>query len=198
MPSAGTADPAGFAGLVLAGGASRRMGRDKALLSVDGETLLERAQRLLLAAGADPVLVSGARPGGIPDCRPGLGPAGGLASVIQAQPQLIDRLVLVVPVDMPYLTASSLQRLAAVPEGACFRRRPLPLSLRVSPALADRLQARIGDEHGLSMRAVGEMAALREIPPPRAAAELENVNTPAEWRALLSLTGTIDRHIGEH
>ncbi|MEA5446610.1 NTP transferase domain-containing protein, partial [Gammaproteobacteria bacterium AB-CW1] len=59
MPSAVMAD---FAGLVLAGGASSRMGEDKALLRHGQESLLALAVRRLTAAGADPVLVSGDRP----------------------------------------------------------------------------------------------------------------------------------------
>ena len=43
--------------LVLAAGASRRMGAVKALLEVDGEPLVTRCVRLLRQAGADPVLV---------------------------------------------------------------------------------------------------------------------------------------------
>ncbi|HZI37181.1 MAG TPA: NTP transferase domain-containing protein, partial [Acidimicrobiia bacterium] len=46
------------AGLLLTGGASRRMGRDKALLEVGGRRLVDRAASVL-AAVADPVLEVG-------------------------------------------------------------------------------------------------------------------------------------------
>ena len=45
------------AGIVLAGGRSRRMGEPKALLRVEGTTFLERAVRVLAEGGCDPVLV---------------------------------------------------------------------------------------------------------------------------------------------
>ena len=52
--------PAGFSGVVLAGGKSSRMGRDKATLFVAGETLLARQLRLLAEAGGAELLVSAA------------------------------------------------------------------------------------------------------------------------------------------
>src|SRR5260221_9570916 len=51
------------AGLLLTGGASRRMGTDKALIEVDGQRLAERAAAVLMAV-ADPV----------PEVRPGWSP----------------------------------------------------------------------------------------------------------------------------
>jgi CTP:molybdopterin cytidylyltransferase MocA len=45
------------AGLVLAAGAGRRLGQPKALVSVHGELLVERAVRTAVAGGCDPVLV---------------------------------------------------------------------------------------------------------------------------------------------
>jgi CTP:molybdopterin cytidylyltransferase MocA len=45
------------AGLVLAAGAGRRLGRPKALVEIDGELLIDRAVRVLVEAGCDPVVV---------------------------------------------------------------------------------------------------------------------------------------------
>jgi CTP:molybdopterin cytidylyltransferase MocA len=45
------------AGLVLAAGAGRRLGRPKALVEVDGELLVDRAVRVLADGGCDPVVV---------------------------------------------------------------------------------------------------------------------------------------------
>ena len=45
-----------IAAVILAAGAGRRMGGPKALLVVDGETLLRRAARAALAAGCAPVV----------------------------------------------------------------------------------------------------------------------------------------------
>ncbi len=44
------------AAIMLAAGASTRLGRPKQLVEYQGETLLRRAARLALAAGADPVI----------------------------------------------------------------------------------------------------------------------------------------------
>jgi len=49
--------PMSVAAIILAGGASRRLGQPKQLLQYRGETLLERAIHLANAAGAAPVLV---------------------------------------------------------------------------------------------------------------------------------------------
>ena len=93
--------------LVLAGGASRRMGRPKALLPVAGTTLVGYvAGRLgprfkeVLVAASDPALV----PAGltqVPDLHPGLGPLSGIEAGLQAAGT--DR-IFAVACDLPRIT----------------------------------------------------------------------------------------------
>lgn len=79
-----------FAGAVLCGGASRRMGRDKALIPVDGRTLAGRVADALDAAGASPVVAVGGdlaalRAEGltaVPDAMPGAGPLAGIVTAL--------------------------------------------------------------------------------------------------------------------
>ena len=83
-------DPGRLGGAVLAGGASRRMGTDKALISHDGVTLVEGAVAALRAAGADPVVVVGGdrsalealRLDVVDDRWPGEGPLGGIITAL--------------------------------------------------------------------------------------------------------------------
>ena len=63
-----------IAGIVLAGGQSRRMGRRKATLEVGGETFLERAVRVLGEGGcSDIVVVLGADEPELPKLTTGSG-----------------------------------------------------------------------------------------------------------------------------
>ncbi|MGH9119742.1 MAG: molybdenum cofactor guanylyltransferase [Acidimicrobiales bacterium] len=79
-----------FAGAVLAGGTSRRMGVDKAALLVDGRALVSRVVDALVAAGATTTMVVGGDPrmlgelGVVPvaDLWPGAGPLGGIATAL--------------------------------------------------------------------------------------------------------------------
>src|SRR5438105_7595226 len=50
-------EPLQVAGVILAAGASRRMGRNKMLLELEGESLVRRAAQRALAAGLSPVVV---------------------------------------------------------------------------------------------------------------------------------------------
>ena len=82
------------AGILLAGGRSRRMGRDKASLAWHGSTLARRAAGLLARCSEPPVVVVCAPGQELPplpewvevvrDPEPGLGPLAGLAAGLRA------------------------------------------------------------------------------------------------------------------
>jgi molybdopterin-guanine dinucleotide biosynthesis protein A len=108
----GAADAA-VVGVVLAGGASRRMGRDKAVLAVDGETLVARAARRLLGACAWVAIADGGR-GLVPDLPslpdgPGAGPAAGILGAAGAWP---GHPLLVLACDLPRVPTALLEDLA--------------------------------------------------------------------------------------
>ncbi len=104
-------------GVVLAGGRSTRMGRDKARLCVDGVALWRRQQRRLAAAGARPVMFAlRARqrrfaPGlmVVRDTRSGIGPIAGVHAALRA---CESEWLAVLAVDLPRVDAAWLQKLA--------------------------------------------------------------------------------------
>lgn len=102
-------------GAVLAGGASRRMGRDKAWIEIDGEPLVGRAARVLREAGVDEVVVVGGdaaavRRAGLEyvvDERPGHGPLGGVLTALRHAADRSARHVAVVACDLARLDAAT-------------------------------------------------------------------------------------------
>ncbi|MDQ3304873.1 MAG: molybdenum cofactor guanylyltransferase [Actinomycetota bacterium] len=138
-----------FTGAVLTGGASRRMGRDKALVDVDGRALAAIVADALHGAGADgPVLaIGGDRPAlarlgleTVADDHPGEGP---LAGIITALACARHEVVVILACDLPGVDAGTVRLVvralvgdgdagvaAAVDEGG--RLRPLHAAWRRS------------------------------------------------------------------
>ena len=112
-----------LSGLILAGGQSRRMRRDKALLAVGGVPVMERVMKALRCAGVCETLIVGGRPERfeayaarvVPDDSPGFGVAGGIASGLAA---MRGEAALTVGCDMPFLTGELLKRIASSLDGA--------------------------------------------------------------------------------
>jgi molybdenum cofactor guanylyltransferase len=109
-------------GILLVGGASSRFGSPKELAAYEGETLAERAWRLLGEA-CDERLAVGR--GGLPD--PGTGPVAAIAAGLRAATH---ELTVVIPVDMPLLTPDALRLLAeACRDAAIAQHGPLPCAV---------------------------------------------------------------------
>ena len=124
-------------GILLVGGSSSRFGSPKALARLEGETLAERAWRLLGEVCAERIAVG--RSDGLPlDTLedPGTGPVAAIAAGLR---NATHDVVVVVPVDMPLLTGEALRLLAdACRDAAVAQAGPLPCAVarRALPAFA--------------------------------------------------------------
>jgi molybdopterin-guanine dinucleotide biosynthesis protein A len=178
---------------ILAGGASRRMGRDKAALDAGEGPLLERSVRLGLDLGLPVLVVGRERPDGwpLPDVRfardriPGQGPLGGLVTALElASP------VLAVACDLPRLDGECLRWLRD--EGA---RLPLADGLITTDAGGIEPLFACYTAHCLTMArahlAAGQRAMHRLVEagdfrrvaiPAHLLTRLADVDTPEDWQ----------------
>jgi molybdopterin-guanine dinucleotide biosynthesis protein A len=121
MPSMSRA----IVGAVLAGGLSRRMGRDKASLTVDGRPLADRAAAMLATLLPDTVVGVGAGGAAVPTSCPvirdrfaGAGPLAGLESALHWAG---GRPVFVLACDLPRLMAEHVEVILSAAEAGAQR-----------------------------------------------------------------------------
>jgi molybdopterin-guanine dinucleotide biosynthesis protein A len=106
-----------FSAVILAGGKSSRMGRDKAFLEIGGQTLLARQIEIVRAAGVTEIFISG-RDGTdysafgcriLKDNFPDTGPLAGIEAALSAA---ANPLLLVLAVDLPEMSLELLRELS--------------------------------------------------------------------------------------
>jgi molybdopterin-guanine dinucleotide biosynthesis protein A len=170
-------------GLILAGGASRRMGQDKAVLDWAGRRAIDRIYELAASACNGAVLVAG-RDYGLPfisDPEPLAGPAAGVIAGADALRSQGCTAVLVLPVDAPTLRLADIAPLvAATAPGAAYEGLPLPMVLDIA-ALPAAVQA------GWSLRRLVAAVGLAVLPCSDAAwRRARGANDFSERAALLS------------
>jgi molybdopterin-guanine dinucleotide biosynthesis protein A len=183
--------------IILAGGQSTRLGRDKSLLPLDGEPLLAHVVHRLSLLSDDRIVVTNdparyeslALPARlVPDERPGVGALMGLYSGLKAAHHPY---ALVVACDMPFLNLSLLRYMASLIEGydvvvphldgyfeplyAIYSKACLPAIERV---LAQGRRQIIAFFDQVRVRRVAESEIDRFDP---AHASFLNVNTPEDW-----------------
>lgn len=158
---------------ILAGGASARMGQPKTqVVLADGATMLEAMMRIADGIGV-PALVCG--PGGdLVDRRKNCGPVAGI-EVLLCEGQH-DR-YLILPCDMPRLTAATLAPLATVATTAAYRGHALPALV---PADAANACSAYLDDGGRSVH--GLLAALdcTWLAAPADLTAFANINSPQD------------------
>jgi molybdopterin-guanine dinucleotide biosynthesis protein A len=187
-------------GLLLSGGASRRMQRDKAHVEYDGEPQLLRAWRLLEQV-AKRAFVSVREDqsndrlrAGLPmivDAYDSIGPAAGILSAQDAYPQAA---WLVLACDLPLLDATTLERLLSdrdpAADATAFMSRhdglPEPLCAIWEPAShALLLQRYLSGEYCPRKALIRSNTTL--LPPPGEV--LDNMNSPADLERMRSALG---------
>jgi molybdopterin-guanine dinucleotide biosynthesis protein A len=156
-------------GVVLAGGKSSRMGRDKATLEFDGETLQERAVAVLRECFAEVVVIR-------QDDVPGLGPIGGLLTALR---HLRTEALFLVACDMPFLDAGLIRRMAGELAGydaVAIPGEPLhaAYSARILPVVEQQIAAGDYAMHRLLSKLRVKVVEARPI---------VNINTPQELEA---------------
>ncbi len=192
-------------GLVLAGGRSTRMQRDKAAIAYRGrETQLETAMKLLSARvdrafvsvradqADDPVRAAWPR---IVDRGDVEGPIAGISAALAEHP---DAAWLVLACDLPFLDAATLDYLVAnrdrERDATAFRSRhdglPEPLCAIYEPRARAAIAAHIAGGRNCPRKfLINANTRLLDQPNPHA---LDNVNTVAEYGAAMSALDTLE------
>ncbi|MGH2374482.1 MAG: molybdenum cofactor guanylyltransferase [Candidatus Methylomirabilaceae bacterium] len=193
-----------LSGIVLAGGQSRRMGRDKAALPFGGTTLVAWVARRLSSVCAEVIVVArdaadcagcGARVVG--DRWPGWGPLGGLATGLEASTTVYGA---VIACDLPFVEPGLLLGLAGLAQGgwdavvpsAGGDAQPLCAVYRRSVGQPAETLLRTGGRSLRDLLATPSLRvchvpewALREWDP--ALQSFENINTPEEYERAKTL-----------
>lgn len=171
--------------IVLAGGLSTRMGRNKAQLRLGGLSLLARVRAAARATGWPVRTVHR-------DIGPRRGPLGGVATAFHRS--RAKRLVFL-PCDLPFISAGWIRRVGQGRARAVFTQTtvgagfPFALGRECAPVVNQQL---VTGKFSLQQLA-RQLKAKRLRLPARRAVELLNLNTPEDWhraRACTALPST--------
>lgn len=175
-------------GAVLTGGASRRMGRDKATLPVDGVAMVDRVAAALSVACDDVVAIGPAALAGaqdaVADLYPGEGPVGGVITALREADRRGCSHAVVAACDLAFLDAPTVRQLVdaarehvggAITVARTDRIEPLCAVWPVSASAAVEAAFAGGER---AMHRVLATLTVAEVDV-RAGA-LRNVNTPAD------------------
>lgn len=190
MHSAGTTMD-NLAAVILVGGKSTRMGRDKALLPYKGKRLVDVMAEVVREAGIETIYVSGEIDGydSLPDLLEERGPMGGICSSAVRLHNQYQR-ILFIPVDMPLLSAELIHLLMTQPVTCHFEHHPLPCLLALDKKTMRQLDASaqtLAHKQKLSVQSfLADLGAqVIEIPASLEKA-LTNTNTPEQWQEVMS------------
>ncbi len=189
--SAAAAQPIG---VVLAGGAARRLGGAKATAALGGVALVEYPLAALRAAVGEVAVV--AKPdtvlpqlSGVTVWREPADPRHALTGIVAALQRAGGRPVLVCAVDLPFVDAQLLTRVAAAP-GTVVHVAGQPLVGRYDPAVAAELARAVREGRSVVQAVAGLAPTVIACEDPAA---LFNVNTPEDLAAAEAILAKLSR-----
>ncbi|HXA37953.1 MAG TPA: NTP transferase domain-containing protein [Phenylobacterium sp.] len=172
-----------LATVILCGGASSRMGADKARLDWHGVSAIDRLAALSHDLGIRMVLTAGADHGlpAVLDARPGEGPCGGVLAAAQRLRAEGYARALILAVDAPTIIAADIRPLLEAGDpGAAYEGLPLPMVIGLAAVPA-------ATEAQWPLKRLVEIAGLAILPcGDGARPRLKGANTPEERRRLLA------------
>lgn len=182
-------------GAILAGGESRRMGRDKSALVLGDVSMLERVARAMRPL-VERLRVVGGEAAGLdpqPDLRAGLGPLSGIHAALATAER---DAVLVVACDLPFVTTGLLTKIcerlgdsdASVPR---VRGRAIPVCALYRTACLERVEASL-DRRELKAQRFVESLRTTYLDVDPEAISLKNVNTPEDLEHARSIAAELD------
>lgn len=186
------------AGVILAGGESSRMGRNKALLEVNGERMIETAYRRMAELFDEVLLVTNTPESydfipcrKIADIHPGMGPLGGIHAALSST---VAERAFVIACDMPGLNPRLIRELCGIEGGGdvVIPETPgglEPLHAVYSKSCLPKMEQMLfaGERRILSFF---DLAQVRLVPRGRIAAldpeyaSFRNINTQEDYRLL--------------
>lgn len=179
-------------GVVLAGGQSRRMGQDKAMMQYKGNTLIQCASKILRSAGCQEILVSRNEDGYVGDKIPHVGPLGGVHGVLTflgENKKNANAEMLVLPVDMPLMLPTFLSAMVnygRAQKRACYvRSRFMPFYMRIEkntiPTLEDYLINKNKRRVVGFLKSINALAYENLYDDNTKNSQWLNVNSPSDW-----------------
>ncbi|WP_299493908.1 molybdenum cofactor guanylyltransferase [uncultured Shewanella sp.] len=184
-------------GVILAGGQSQRMGKDKAKLQINGVSMLQRNRHLLGECGIQNIVVCRNQTGYLADIHLDCGPMGAIhTALFFAQKREDIEGLMIIPIDMPLLnkklinqlidydTNNVLQEKTSEGKRDCaryFQSTPLPLFLPNDPSFLPLSEAVATSKKNRSIKAFLALIDSESIIS-RHPEKLINTNDKTQWQ----------------
>lgn len=180
-----------IAGIVLAGGQSKRMGSDKSQLKIGEQTLLQHAKQILSTTGIKNIFVSHAE--GIKDTYSKKGPVAGIYACLENLPEF--DYVIFIPVDMPLLNKFVLLKLISEKDNHAvyFIDQQFPLLIKNNLINRRIIQQQL-DNDKLSVRNVLSKLDAKSIESHFPINIFTNTNTEKDWLLAIETLNQQETH----